>query len=221
MEDNKQKRFFTIGSGELRAKKIDESRVEVTGIPIVFDKRSVLINDWAGTYYEQIARGATDYAFSREDNDIILTFNHNWDDLPLARYRNGDDKNTMSYTVEDDGVHMTATLNLKRTDVNNVVEAINDGIIRAHSFIFTTKSDRWERIKENEKEYDLRTVTAFDRIFEFSFVINPAYTDATIDKRSYEEYKRSLEVSNEVIEPKEEVNDIEILDVELFLMNNK
>ena len=65
------------------------------------------------------------------------------------------------------------------------------------SFMFTVKSDRWEDL---DSDYPTRHITELDRIFEVSACTFPAYESSSINARSVETGKASLDSAKEALE---------------------
>ena len=88
---------------EYRAEKKDDETAHIIGVPIVFERKT----DIGGWFEETIARGAVS-----EDvlQDVAFFYNHNINTKPLARSRTG----KLIFSIENDGVHMDAQVNLKR-----------------------------------------------------------------------------------------------------------
>ena len=63
------------------------------------------------------------------------------------------------------------------------MEALERRDITSSSFAFQIKNDKWE--KRNGGKY-LRTITAFDQLFDVSPVYQPAYEGTKVDKRGLE-----------------------------------
>ena len=96
---------------------------------------------------------------------------------PLARTRTG----KLGLTVEYDGVHMDAEVNLNRSDSNDLYIAIQDGDIDGMSFMFRVESDEWTDLDTN---YPKRRITKIGYVQEVSAVNYPAYEGTSINARS-------------------------------------
>ena len=66
---------------------------------------------------------------------------------------------------------------------DELLEALERRDITSSSFAFQIKNDKWE--KRSGCKY-LRTITAFDQLFDVSPVYQPAYEGTTVDKRGLE-----------------------------------
>lgn len=163
-------------SVELRAPEGDEERGVIEGVPIVFD-RVALIHDWAGDFNEIIDRHALDKTDMR---DVLLCVNHDLNKIALARSKNG--KGTMLFEVQDDGLHMRATLDIDNNpEAAALYSAIQRGDISGMSFMFRVNDEEWTDI---ESEVPTRTVRSISIVHEVSVVNFPAYTETSIHARS-------------------------------------
>lgn len=154
---------------EYRAEQGDENTGHIVGVPIVFEQPT----DIGGWYEETIARGAIEANVLR---DVAFFYNHNLNTKPLTRTRTG----KLSFTIENDGVHMDAEINLKRSDCNDLYIAIQDGVIDGMSFMFRVESDEWTGL---DTDYPKRRITKIGYVQEVSAVNYPAYEGTSINAR--------------------------------------
>lgn len=161
------------------------------GIPIVYDQKT----DIGGMWEEIIDRGALDGA---DLKDVRFLVNHDTNSIPLARSRNNNENSTMQMTVEEDGLHIRADLD---TDGNprakELYSAISRGDVSGMSFMFTVNGDSWENV---DSDYPTRHITSLGKIFEVSAVTFPAYEQTSINARSVDSGKASLESAKESLE---------------------
>ena len=159
---------------EFRANK-DSGIIE--GIPIVFGEPT----DICGFFQETIERGAIPQELLDPEADVRFFWNHNFDEKAIARTRIPlSSPAGMELTAEEKNVHMRANPNRKRTDVNDLCLAIEDGTINAMSFCFVVSEDRWEDL---DTDYPKRYITKIDRVIEVSAVNFPAYASTEIHAR--------------------------------------
>ncbi len=152
-------------------RKDEEGNVgHITGVPIVFEQET----DIGGWFGETIARGAIS-----EDalKDVAFFYNHDLNTKPLARTRTG----KLGLTIENDGVHMDAEVNLERSDSKDLYLAIQDGDIDGMSFMFRVESEEWTDL---ETDYPKRRVTKIGYVQEVSAVNYPAYEGTSINARA-------------------------------------
>lgn len=159
---------------EFRAKEDDDGIV--VGIPIVYG----MSTDIGGWFEEEIEKGAISEETLK--SDVRFFWNHNVDEKALARSiipltKNGG----LELKPIEKGVEMTAKLNLKRTDANDLYLAIQDGTVNAMSFMFGIEEERWERL---ETDYPKRIITKISPLIEVSAVNFPAYEQTSIGVRS-------------------------------------
>lgn len=162
---------------ELRAD--EEQKGIIEGVPIVFEKETI-IEDWAGRYKEIISKDALKNTDLR---DVRLFVNHDFNKLTLARSKNG--KGTMSLTVEDDGLHMKAQLDIENNaEARSLYSAIQRGDMDGMSFAFRIDKEQWSDI---ESELPTRTINGISIVHEVSVVNFPAYQQTSVSARSSEE----------------------------------
>lgn len=157
--------------GEYRAQ-VSENENEglITGVPIVFEQPT----DIGGWFEETVARGAVSEEILK---DVAFFYNHNLNDKPLARTRTG----KLNFSIENDGVHMDARVNLLRSDANDLYLAIGDGDIDGMSFMFRVEADEWTDL---DTDYPKRRITKIGYVQEVSAVNYPAYAGTSINARA-------------------------------------
>ena len=161
------------------------------GIPILYDSET----DIGGMWKEIIDRGALDEA---DLKDVRFLVNHDIDSIPLARSRNNNENSTMQMKVEEDGLHIRVDLDTEGNPrAQELYSAVRRGDMSGMSFMFTVKSDRWEDL---DSDYPTRHITELDRIFEVSACTFPAYESSSINARSVETGKASLDSAKEALE---------------------
>lgn len=153
-----------------RAESAEDGMAHITGVPIVYEQPT----DIGGWFEETVARGAIDET-TLKNVDFFL--NHDRSAKPLARTRNG----RLSFEIKEDGVHMDAVVNLKRSDANDLYIAIQDGDIDGMSFAFRIAKQEW---KDLDTDYPKRRITKIDCIREVSAVNYPAYKGTSVHARS-------------------------------------
>lgn len=183
--DNVELRF--VPGTEARA----EDDGHVSGYGAVF-------NSWSPDYYGFRERIAPDAFRNVDMSDVVVTFNHNFDNL-LARTSNG----SATLSVDDHGLkYRYKTPNT--TTGRDVQELVRDQTLAGSSFMFTVKDEQWE--EKSDGTYD-RTITEIGRLIELGPVTTPWYpqTDAQLKKRSMEIMERAGLKKEE--EPEEQTTD--------------
>lgn len=162
---------------EFRA--VEEEVGVIEGTPIVFNQDTV-IRDWAGEFIERI----DPKALAKTDmKDVRLFVNHDMSKIALARSKNGN--GTMSFSVDDSGVHMRAILDIENNaEARALYGAIQRGDLDGMSFGFRVRGQEW---KDLESDLPTRTITDISIIHEVSAVNFPAYQQTSISARSTEE----------------------------------
>lgn len=180
-----ERRFQTV---EMRA--VEDDKMIVEGYAVVYDQETDL-----GYFRERIAKGAATNALKRS-NEYFL-FNHD-SNQPLARRKNG----TLEATEDDKGVFIRADLS-KSSRGPALYSDIKSGLIDKMSFVFTVAAETWE---EKTGETDLRTITEFDQLFDYSPVTYPAYEQTDLMARSAEKIAEEHRASTDEPEPSPEEN---------------
>jgi HK97 family phage prohead protease len=105
--------------------------------------------DWYGEYDEQIASTAFDTTLAASP-DVAYLLNHTG--MTMARTTAG----TLTLSVDETGLLSVAQVNPKRSDVRDLVIAVEDGAIDQMSFAFRIVNGRWN------EEYTMYTITEVD-----------------------------------------------------------
>lgn len=168
----KMSELISRSFSEYRAESTDEGVGHITGVPIVFEQPT----DIGGWFEETIARGAISEDVLR---DVAFFCNHDLNTKPLARTRTG----KLNLTIENDGVHMDASVNLERSDANDLYLAIQDGDIDGMSFMFRVEGEEWTDL---DTDYPKRRITKIGYVQEVSAVNYPAYDGTSINARDGE-----------------------------------
>lgn len=143
----------------------------IVGVPIVYDSPT----DIGGWFQETICKGAISKDIIK---DVRFFWNHNIEEKAVARTIIPIDKlGGMELEPTDSGVNMRMNPNRKRSDVNDLCLAIEDGVINAMSFMFGVKEERWE---DEDTDYPKRFITKIDPLIEVSAVNFPAYSSTSI-----------------------------------------
>ena len=193
---NKEKRAYMCDVQT----RTDETHGNVLeGVPIVYDAET----DIGGMWKEIIDRGALDQA---DLKDVRFLVNHDVDSIPLARSRNNNENSTMQMTVEPDGLHVRVDLDTEGNPrAKGLYSAIKRQDISGMSFMFSVKNDKWENL---DTDYPVRHITALDKVFEVSAVTFPAYEQTSINARSVETGKASLDSAREALENARKVEEL-------------
>lgn len=152
----------------------------IEGTPIVFNQDTI-IRDWRGD--EFIERIDPNALATTDMKDVRLFVNHDMSKIALARSKNGN--GTMSFSVDSNGVHMRATLDIENNaEARALYGAIQRGDLDGMSFGFRIRGQEW---KDLESERPTRIITDISIIHEVSAVNYPAYPQTSISARSTEE----------------------------------
>lgn len=148
--------------------------------PVVFDKRSKLISEYGETFYEIISRNALDEILQNPDLNCLATVDHDREKI-LGRNKS----NTLILTPDSKG--LKATVELPDTTLGRDMAVLIDrGDYFESSFIYTLAKngvtyDRTESIP-------VRTVTNIRNLYDVSIVLDGAFSETSVKKRSAEIY---------------------------------
>lgn len=192
--------FRSYNADALRAE--EGSRI-LTGYPIVFGERSVVLPDWEhGTVYEVVERGAIDEALINS-SDVIANINHN-DDHMIGRSHNGE--GTLSLGIDDHGVKME--LETPATVYGDIAyEGARRGDFGGMSFAFWLDPDKdisYTKEQEGGEDVYVRHINKVRGIGDVSIVTHPAYPTTDVQARSAEISKEIKEAFKELEPVKEE-----------------
>lgn len=151
----------------------------ISGYAVVFGVESRVLWDWDGEFVEVIERGAIDEALINS-SDVKALFNHDRDAL-LARSTNG--AGTLKLTLDDHGLRFEFEAP-ETTTGNDVLELVRRGDLKGCSFAFTAEAENIEYSKNGEER--LRRVKKLSGLYDVSVVVDPAYTQTSVDARSFE-----------------------------------
>jgi hypothetical protein len=107
------------------------------------------INDWIGDYTEIVRQGAFKTTLS-QDPDVAFLLNHTG--MTMARTRSG----SLRLSEDDTGLHTDADLDPRRSDINDLRIAIENGDIDEMSFAFRVTRQQWS------PDYDQRDILEVD-----------------------------------------------------------
>lgn len=125
-------------TSQLRAKKVQRDDMEwyqVEGYASAFEQGYEMY-DMFGPYTEVVSKGAADATLAA-DPEVVFRFNHGG--TPMASTRNG----RLELWADESGLGQRAWLNPKRSDVQLLVQAIEDSDVREQSFMFRITSGQW------------------------------------------------------------------------------
>lgn len=169
---------------EFRAEDTDKT---IEGHAAVFEQRT----DIGGYFYEVIERGAFDDC---DFKDVPLFFNHDFEQIPLARSRRNNGNSTLTLTVDDVGLAVRAKLD---TENNPAAKTLYSSVVRGDvdgmSFAFIVDAEEWQDLKS---DMPTRRIKKIGRVLDVSACTFPAYEGTDIHARALntlESAKRALE----------------------------
>jgi len=178
----REKRTYTFP--DLRAE--TENGI-IQGHAAVYDQKTNI-----GGWFEEIIERS---AFENTDfRDVVLTVNHNLQNIPLARSRNNNANSTLQLSVDDIGLLVRGSLD---TENNTEARALHSAVARQDitgmSFIFYIRDAKWENL---DSDLPTRRITDIARVIEVSAVSFPAYAGTDInarDEQALESARAALE----------------------------
>lgn len=155
------------------ASEVTADNNEIVGNPVVCGVRTQMYD-----YVEIIEPGALTEA---DISDVLLTVNHNLNDIPLARSRGGQPGETMQLSIDNYNCRIVAQLDVKNNPQARALHsAVSRGDITGMSFMFHVKDDLWE----TENDVLVRHIQKIDKVIDVSAVTIPAYPSTSISARS-------------------------------------
>lgn len=157
-----------------------ETGNRLIGTPIVFGSRTTLGKDWDGNNVDEIIEST---ALEGADlSNVRFLVNHDTSQLPLARYVQDAENNTMTLSIDSNGVNIVVDLDVENSQrAKDLYSAVARGDVTGMSFMF----DVSEWAEEHEKDGTrLNRVTKISKVYEVSAVTFPAYEDTSIEARS-------------------------------------
>lgn len=152
----------------------------ISGYAIVFDVESRVLASWDGDFVEIIERGAVDEALIAQ-SDVKALFNH-VNSMLLARCVNGN--GTLKLSVDDHGLRFEFEAP-NTSHGNDVLELVKRGDLQGCSFAFTADEENIKYSREGDRR--LRRVRKLSGLYDVSVVVDPAYTQTSVDARSFPE----------------------------------
>lgn len=201
------KNILTTRHYNLEIRADDSDTGIITGVPIVFE-RETIITDWAGQYKEIIDRNALN---KTDLKDVRLFVNHDVNKITLARSKNG--KGTMQLSVEDDGLHIQAQLDIENNvEAKSLYSAIKRGDMDGMSFMFRIDGEEWLDL---DSDVPTRRITSISIVHEVSVVNFPAYQQTSVNARSSKESETSvLEEARKRFSEETELKNKQMLELE-------
>ena len=185
---------------------VTASENQIIGNPVVCGVRTQMYD-----YVEIIEPGALVEA---DISDVLLTVNHNLNDIPLARSRGGQPGETMQLSVDNYNCSITAQLDVENNPQARALHsAVSRGDITGMSFMFHVKEDSWER----ENDVLVRHIKKIDKIVDVSAVTIPAYPSTSISARS-SSYGAENKTETEQTEQRKKAEKLELEKLKLKYM---
>lgn len=184
----KAKRNFVMADLRAVEPTADNNQAIISGHAAVFNQ----ITNISGWFNEVIERGAFD---NTNFTDVLLSVNHDLDNIPLARSRNNNVNSTLQLQVDNVGLAVRANLDIENnTDAKSLYSSISRGDMDGMSFIFYVSQERWEGL---ETDMPTRHIESIDKVVEVSVVSFPAYCGTDIassrDKETLDSAKIALD----------------------------
>jgi HK97 family phage prohead protease len=193
----REKRNFAMADLRALDQTTDNGQGVISGHAAVFGQMTN-IGGWFNEIIEQGAFNKTDFT------DVLLSINHDLDNIPLARSRNNNVNSTLQLQIDNIGLAIRANLDIENNnDSKSLYSSINRGDMDGMSFIFYVAEDRWEGL---DTDMPTRHIIAIDKVVEVSVVSFPAYDGTDIassrDKEALDSAKFVLENAISEMKPK-------------------
>lgn len=160
----------------------------ITGYAIVWNVESQVLPSWDGSFVEIIERGAVDDVLL-VNSDVKALYNHDRNQL-LARWVGG--QGTLSLEIDERGLKFS--FEAPNTTIgNDVLELVRRGDLSGCSFAFTAEEEDIEYTNDGNRK--LRRVRKLSGLYDVSVVVDPAYTQTSVDARSFDGCPESLSIS--------------------------
>lgn len=174
------KKITRVYDVEMRS--LNEESREVEGYAVVFSSITDL-----GWFTEEIDPHAFDEA---DMSNIYLLGNHD-ENIVLA----GTSNNTLKWDIDEKGVFQRSQI-IDTSVGEDWLKLVKNGLINKQSFAFAIARDGEEWTERNGKEH--RIIRKIDKMFDFSLVTYPAYSQTSAYARSQtdelaEEHRRRRE----------------------------
>lgn len=160
----------------------EENNREVEGYAVVFNQSTDL-----GWFTEEIDPHAFDEA---DMSNVYLLGNHD-ENIVLA----GTSNDSLRWEINEYGVFQRSNI-IDTSLGEDWLKLVKNGLINKQSFAFTIAKDGEEWTERNGKEH--RLIRKIDRVFDFSLVTYPAYSQTSVRSVTdelAEEHKRRMEQS--------------------------
>lgn len=151
----------------------------ISGYAIVWGVESRVLADWNGEFVEIIERGAVDEELIA-NSDVKALFNHDRNCL-LARSVNGE--GTLRLSIDEQGLRFEFEAP-ETTLGNDVLELVKRGDLRGCSFAFTADEEHIEYLNDGKRK--IRTVRKLSGLYDVSVVVDPAYTQTSVEARAFD-----------------------------------
>lgn len=189
---------------EFRAVTDNDEKI-VEGHAAVFEQKV----DIGGFFFEVIDRNA----FSEDSlQDVVLYVNHDFNQIPLARSRRNDGNSTMTLSIDDIGLAISAKLDIENNPTARALySSVSRGDIKGMSFSFRVEDEEWQNL---DSEMPTRRIKKISRVYEVSAVSYPAYEGTDISARAQgtlENARKSLDKAKSQKSASDKINEVEIL----------
>lgn len=184
--ESAERRYFTTTVNMQKRAEGEEASTTIEGMAALYNNVT-RIGNW---FDEEILPGAFDDVMN---DDVRCLFNHN-PNFVLARSVNG--KGTLNLELTPEGLKYSYNTP-KRSYAQDLEDAIESGDVSGSSFSFRIKEQKWI---QREDDVELRQIVKFDVLYDVAPVTFPAYPDASVGKRSLEDFRtKEIEVNSEDI----------------------
>ena len=156
---------------------LQEDSKTVSGLAVVFNSPTVLYEIGGKEYREVVDPGAFDGV---DLSDVVLNVDH--EGKPAAKTKN----QTLRLEVRPEGLYMEADLSKNQTG-RELYEDIRNGFYDKMSYAYSVEADEYNR------ETRTRTLKKVKRLYDVSAVTFPAYSQTSLQARSFFEAEAEKE----------------------------
>ncbi len=199
---SRERRNFPIT--EIRVETREDDSKEVVGHASVFNS----LSEDLGGFREMVEPGSFDSVLQ---DDVRALFNHD-PNMILARTKSG----TLRLAVTEKGLEYRFDAP-DTTAGKDLIVSLQRGDIDQSSFGFRVAEDEWE---ERDGEV-VRRIKKFERLFDVSPVVFPAYPDTDVAKREYRDFISAKETEVKASNESQNVTSNGLRDVKMRKIENR
>lgn len=158
--------------------------MRLIGRAVTYDSLSKVMASQSGgfAFRERVLPGAFTRSLADPKSDVIATFNHNEQAIPLGRQKSG----TLKLSDGPQGLDFALLLDSNNSEHRNLYSAVRRGDIGECSFGFHADDDDWDDdqdCKDDDGNRCARRTIRAATLFSTDVVVHPAYNETTVAAR--------------------------------------